>query len=125
MQVHEVMTRNVEIIDPNTTIRDAARKMRADNLGALIAGCIGTDGWEPSQEPITGKWPTPSAGLTMHHKGRITMKRLLLAFITLAAATALTAPAFAGLKDAKNKAECEKAGGVWVEKGNKCGAKTE
>jgi len=53
------------------------------------------------------------------------MKRLLLAFITLAAATALTAPAFAGLKDAKNKAECEKAGGVWVEKDNKCGAKKQ
>ena len=51
------------------------------------------------------------------------MKRLLLAFITLAAATALTAPAFAGLKDAKNKAECEKAGGVWVD--NKCGVKKE
>ena len=51
------------------------------------------------------------------------MKRLLLAFITLAAATALTAPAFAGLKDAKNKAECEKAGGVWVDATHKCGAK--
>jgi hypothetical protein len=63
--------------------------------------------------------------LTMHHKGRITMKTLLLAFISLAAATALTAAAFAGLKDAKNKAECEKAGGVWVEQDNKCGAKTE
>jgi hypothetical protein len=61
----------------------------------------------------------------LHHKGRITMKRLLLAFLTLAAATALTAPAFAGLKDAKNQAECEKAGGVWVEKDKKCGAKTE
>ena len=53
------------------------------------------------------------------------MKGLLLAFITLAAATALTMPAFAGLKDAKNKAECEKAGGVWVEKDNRCGAKAE
>ena len=57
--------------------------------------------------------------------GQHKMKRLLLAFITLAAATALTAPAFAGLKDAKNKAECEKAGGVWVEKDNKCGVKKE
>ena len=74
---------------------------------------------------ITRKSAVPSAGLTKHHKGRITMKRLLLAFITLAAAAALTVPAFAGLKDAKNKAECEKAGGVWVEKDNKCGAKTE
>ena len=76
-------------------------------------------------ETITRKSAVPSAGLTKHHKGRITMKRLLLAFITLAAAAALTVPAFAGLKDAKNKAECEKAGGVWVEKDNKCGVKTE
>ncbi len=58
-----------------------------------------------------------------HHKGRITMKRLLLAFITLAVATAFTAPAFASVLNAKNKAECEKAGGVWLEKTNKCGAK--
>ena len=36
--------------------------------------------------------------------GQHKMKRLLLAFITLAAPTALTAPAFAGLKDAMNKA---------------------
>jgi hypothetical protein len=52
------------------------------------------------------------------------MKRLLLTIATLAIATAFfTAPVFAGLKDAKNKAECEKAGGVWIEKDNKCGAK--
>jgi hypothetical protein len=60
-----------------------------------------------------------------HHKRRITMKRLLLAFITLAFATAFTSPAFAGVLDAKNKTECEKAGGVWIEKDNKCGAKKE
>jgi hypothetical protein len=53
------------------------------------------------------------------------MKRLLLAFVSLAAATAFTAPAFAGIKDAKNKAECEQAGGVWIEKDQKCGIKTE
>jgi CBS domain-containing protein len=35
MQVQEIMSRTVELVDPNTTIRDAARKMRADNLGAL------------------------------------------------------------------------------------------
>jgi len=35
MQVEEIMTRLVEVIDPNTTIRDAARRMRADNIGAL------------------------------------------------------------------------------------------
>ena len=54
---------------------------------------------------------------------RMKMKRLLLTFAILAIATAFTAPAFAGLKDARNKAECEKAGGVWIEKDNKCGAK--
>ena len=72
--------------------------------------------------PIAGcfdRQTSPSKEMEHH------MKRLLLAFITLAAATALTAPAFAGLKDAKNKAECEKAGGVWVEKDNKCGVKKE
>jgi hypothetical protein len=53
------------------------------------------------------------------------MKRLLLAFVTLAVATAFTAPAFAGIADAKNKEECEKAGGVWVETTKKCGAKEQ
>jgi CBS domain-containing protein len=38
MQIQEIMTRSVDIIDPNTTIRDAARKMRADNVGALPVG---------------------------------------------------------------------------------------
>jgi CBS domain-containing protein len=32
------MTDHVELIDPNTMIRDAAQKMRADNLGALPVG---------------------------------------------------------------------------------------
>jgi hypothetical protein len=45
--------------------------------------------------------------------------------LALAAATAFISRAFAGIKDAKNKAECEQAGGVWIEKDNKCGAKTE
>jgi hypothetical protein len=53
------------------------------------------------------------------------MKRLLLTFAILVIATAFAAPVFAGLKDAKNKAECEKAGGVWIEKDNKCGAKVQ
>jgi CBS domain-containing protein len=35
MQVQEIMSRGVEVTDPNTTIRDVARLMRADNLGAL------------------------------------------------------------------------------------------
>jgi short subunit fatty acids transporter len=53
------------------------------------------------------------------------MKRLLLTLAILAFATAFTAPVFAGLKDAKTKVECEKAGGVWIEKDNKCGAKVQ
>jgi CBS domain-containing protein len=38
MQIQEIMSRQVELVGPNTTIRDAARKMRADNLGALPVG---------------------------------------------------------------------------------------
>jgi CBS domain-containing protein len=38
MQVREVMTEKVELIDPNTTIRDVAKRMRADNIGALPVG---------------------------------------------------------------------------------------
>jgi CBS domain-containing protein len=38
MQVQEIMTRGAEVIDHNTTIRDAARKMRTDNIGALPVG---------------------------------------------------------------------------------------
>jgi hypothetical protein len=36
------------------------------------------------------------------------MKRLLSAFIVLAVAAAFTAPAYAGILDAKTKADCEK-----------------
>ena len=53
------------------------------------------------------------------------MKRLLLAFVTLAFATAFTAPAFAGVLTAKDKADCEKDGGVWIDKTQKCGAKKQ
>lgn len=35
MQVQDIMTRNVELITPNTTIREAARLMREDGIGAL------------------------------------------------------------------------------------------
>jgi CBS domain-containing protein len=38
MQVQEIMTPTVHIADPNMTIRDAARRMRADNVGALPVG---------------------------------------------------------------------------------------
>jgi hypothetical protein len=49
------------------------------------------------------------------------MKKLLSAFVMLAVATAFTAPSFAAVTDAKNKDECEKAGGVWIDKDSKCG----
>jgi|SRR5690606_33436490 len=38
MQVQEIMSRQVDVIDPNTTIRDAARRLRDDNVGALPVG---------------------------------------------------------------------------------------
>ncbi|TYL87540.1 CBS domain-containing protein [Bradyrhizobium cytisi] len=38
MQVREIMTPSVHIADPNMTIREAARWMRADNVGALPVG---------------------------------------------------------------------------------------
>ncbi len=38
MQVNEIMTPTVHLADPNMTIRDAARRMRADNVGALPVG---------------------------------------------------------------------------------------
>jgi CBS domain-containing protein len=38
MQVREIMTWDTCVIDPNTMIRDIARKMRADNIGALPVG---------------------------------------------------------------------------------------
>ena len=36
MQVQEIMQRQVSFADPNMTIRDAARRMRAENIGALL-----------------------------------------------------------------------------------------
>jgi CBS domain-containing protein len=38
MRVNEIMTPGAQLMDPNTTIRDAARRMRADNLGAFPIG---------------------------------------------------------------------------------------
>jgi CBS domain-containing protein len=38
MKVSEAMTREVDIIDPNAAVRDAARRMRDDNVGALPVG---------------------------------------------------------------------------------------
>jgi CBS domain-containing protein len=38
MQVQEIMHSDVCVADPNMTIRDAARRMRADDIGALPVG---------------------------------------------------------------------------------------
>ena len=38
MQVGDVMTRDPELIDPNSTIREAARRMRSEDVGALPVG---------------------------------------------------------------------------------------
>ena len=38
MQVQEIMTRDGYIADPNAQIRDVARRMRDDNVGALPVG---------------------------------------------------------------------------------------
>ena len=38
MQVQEIMCANVHMADPNMTIREAARRMRANNIGALPIG---------------------------------------------------------------------------------------
>jgi CBS domain-containing protein len=38
MQVQEIMSKNVHIAEPNMTIRDVARRMRADNVGSLPVG---------------------------------------------------------------------------------------
>jgi CBS domain-containing protein len=38
MQVQEIMTRNVDLTNPNTSVCDVARTMRADNIGALPVG---------------------------------------------------------------------------------------
>jgi CBS domain-containing protein len=38
MQVQEIMRANVHMADPNITIREAARRMRANNIGALPIG---------------------------------------------------------------------------------------
>lgn len=38
MQISEIMTPNPELIDPNTSIREAARRMRNEDVGALPVG---------------------------------------------------------------------------------------
>lgn len=38
MKIIEIMTRNPELIDPDSSIRDAAKRMRDENIGALPVG---------------------------------------------------------------------------------------
>ncbi len=38
MQVQEIMTPRAKVINPNTNIAEAARTMRADNIGSLPVG---------------------------------------------------------------------------------------
>lgn len=38
MKIRELMSHDVELVNPNSTIRDAALKMRAENIGALPVG---------------------------------------------------------------------------------------
>ena len=38
MQVHQIMSQPVDVINPNTTSREAARRMRDENIGSLPVG---------------------------------------------------------------------------------------
>ena len=38
MQISEIMTRDPELIDPNSSIRDAAQRMKDEDIGALPVG---------------------------------------------------------------------------------------
>jgi CBS domain-containing protein len=38
MKVSEIMSRSVEMVDPNTSVREAARRMRDEDIGALPVG---------------------------------------------------------------------------------------
>ena len=38
MNIHEIMTPSVDLTDPSTTIRDAAIRLRDDDVGALPVG---------------------------------------------------------------------------------------
>jgi CBS domain-containing protein len=38
MQVQEIMTRKVELTDPNVTVSQVAKKMKAEDIGALPVG---------------------------------------------------------------------------------------
>jgi CBS domain-containing protein len=38
MRISEIMTRDPELIDPNASIRDAAKRMKSEDIGALPVG---------------------------------------------------------------------------------------
>src|SRR5437763_579046 len=38
MRVQEVMSKPASVVDPNSTIRDVARRLRSDNIGSLPVG---------------------------------------------------------------------------------------
>jgi CBS domain-containing protein len=38
MQIREIMTSDPELIDPNASIREAAKRMKSENIGALPVG---------------------------------------------------------------------------------------
>ena len=38
MRISEIMTRDPELIDPNSSIRDAAKRMKSEDIGALPIG---------------------------------------------------------------------------------------
>lgn len=38
MKLHDIMTPNPDVIDPNASIREAAKRMRDENVGALPVG---------------------------------------------------------------------------------------
>jgi hypothetical protein len=53
------------------------------------------------------------------------MRKILLALVTLAFAASFAAPSFADILTAKNKQECQQAGGVWLSSQHKCAAKKQ
>ena len=65
MQVNEVMSRQVDLIDPNTMIREAAKKMRDDRVGALPVGendrLVGMVRGEPLPESELERWQQAEA----------------------------------------------------------------
>jgi hypothetical protein len=53
------------------------------------------------------------------------MRKILLALVTMTFASSFAVPTFAGVLTAKNKQECEQAGGVWLDSQHKCAAQKQ